>query len=46
MGSLQAVHLKKRKRFGIKICKLCDHSSYTYDMNVYFGKDGQMAAQN
>jgi len=30
---------KKRKRFGIKIYKLCDESGYTYDMRVYLGKD-------
>jgi len=26
---------KKRKRFGIKIYKLCDSKEYTYSMNVY-----------
>jgi hypothetical protein len=31
--------LKKDKRFGIKICKLCDKTGYTYDMEVYLGKD-------
>jgi len=30
---------KKRKHFGIKMFNLCNHSSYTYDMNVYLGKD-------
>jgi hypothetical protein len=29
---------KKRKRFGIKLYKLCDSFGYTYDMNVYLGK--------
>jgi hypothetical protein len=33
----------KRKRFGIKMFKLCDCKEYTYDMNVYLGKDRQMA---
>ena len=37
---------KKRKRFGIKMYKLCDSSGYTYDMDVYLGKDGQRATQN
>ena len=30
---------KKRKRFGIKMFKLCDSTGYTYDMKVYLGKD-------
>jgi len=30
---------KKRKRVGIKMFKLCDSTGYTYDMNVYVGKD-------
>jgi len=29
----------KRKSFGIKMFKLCDSTGYTYDMNVYLGKD-------
>jgi len=29
---------KKIKHFGIKICKLCDESGYTYDMRVYLGR--------
>ena len=37
---------KKRKRFGIKMFKLCDSTGYTYDMNVYLGKDRQRAAQH
>jgi len=37
---------KKRKSFGIKMFKLCDCTGYTYDMNVYLGKDRQRAAQN
>jgi len=37
---------KKRKCFGIKMFKLCDSTGYTYDMNVYLGKDGQRAAQH
>jgi hypothetical protein len=34
---------KKRKRFGIRIYKLCDSVSYTYDMSVYLGKQWQHA---
>ena len=34
---------KKGKRFGIKMLKLCDSTRYTYDMNVYLGKDRQRA---
>ena len=34
---------KKRKRFGIKIYKLCDSVGYTYDMSVYLGKHRQHA---
>jgi hypothetical protein len=34
---------KKHKRFGIKIYKLCDMTGYTYDMEVYLGKDRQRA---
>jgi hypothetical protein len=31
---------KKHKRFGIKICRLCDPpKGYTYDMRMYLGKD-------
>ena len=30
---------KKCKRFGIKLYKLCDSNGYTYDMDVYLGKD-------
>jgi len=37
---------KKRKRFGIKLYKLCDSNSYTYDMDVYLGKDRQRATQH
>jgi len=37
---------KKRKRFGIKIFKLCDSTGYTYGMKVYLGKDRQRAAQH
>ena len=29
---------KKRKRFGIKMFKLCDSTEYTYNMNVYLGR--------
>jgi len=38
--------LKKRKSFSIKMFKLCDSTGYTYDMNVYLGKDRQRAAQH
>jgi hypothetical protein len=34
---------KKYKQFGIKIFKLCDATGYTYDMEVYLGKDRQRA---
>ena len=34
---------KKHKRFGIKIYKLCYSLGYTYDMNVYLGKQWQHA---
>ena len=37
---------KKRKRFGIKMFKLCDSNGYTYDMSVYLGKDRQRATQH
>ena len=37
---------KKRKRFGIKIYKLCDESGYTYDMRVYLGKDSHSATDD
>jgi hypothetical protein len=30
---------KKHKCFGIKIYKLCDMSGYTYDMDMYLGKN-------
>ena len=38
--------LKKRKCFGIKMYKLCDSTGYTYDMDVYLGKDRQRTAQH
>jgi len=38
--------LKKCKRFSIKMFKLRDSTGYTYDMNVYLGKDRQRAAQH
>ena len=37
---------KKRQLFGIKMLKLYDSTGYTYDMNVYLGKDRQRAAQH
>jgi hypothetical protein len=30
---------KKHKRFGIKLYQVCDMSGYTYDMDVYLGKN-------
>ena len=38
--------LKKRKRFGIKMFKLCDSTGYTNDINIYLGKDRQRVAQH
>jgi len=37
---------KKRKRFGIKIYKLCDKSGYMYDMRVYLGRDSHSATDD
>ena len=37
---------KKRKRFGIKIYKLCDESVYTYGMGVYLGRDSHSATDD
>jgi len=37
---------KKRKRFGIKICKLCDESGCTYDIRVYLGRDSHSATDD
>ena len=37
--------MKKCKHFGIKMCKLCVSIGYTYDMDVYLGKDRQWMAQ-
>jgi hypothetical protein len=34
---------KKHIRFGIRIYKLCDFVSYTYDTSVYLGKQRQHA---
>ena len=45
-GDFQIIHTKKRKRFGIKIFKLCDSTGYTYDMKVYLGKERQRTAQH
>jgi hypothetical protein len=40
----------KRKRFGVKMFKICDSTGYIYiyiyDMNVDFGKDRQRAEQH
>jgi hypothetical protein len=37
---------KKRKSFGIKLYKLCDSNGYTYDMDVYLGKDKEKATKH
>jgi len=37
---------KKRKRFGIKIYKLCDEAGYTCAMRVYLGEDSQSATDD
>jgi len=37
---------KKRKRFGIKIFKLCDLTGYKYDTKIYLANDRQHTAQN
>ena len=37
---------KKCKRFSINMLKLCDSTGYTYNMNVYLGKDRQRVAQH
>ena len=37
---------KKRKRFGIKIYKLCDESGHTYDMRMYLGRDSHSATDD
>jgi len=37
---------KNRKRFGIKMFKLRNSTRYTYDMNVYLGKERQREAQH
>jgi len=37
---------KKRKRFGIKIYKLCDESGYMYDIKLYLGKDSRSATDD
>jgi len=36
---------KKRKRFSIRICKLCNSTGCVYDMKVYLQKDRQRMAQ-
>ncbi|XP_023715315.1 piggyBac transposable element-derived protein 4-like [Cryptotermes secundus] len=36
---------KKRKRFGIKIYKLCNFFGYTYEMTVYLGKQRKLATE-
>ena len=37
---------KKRKRFGIKIYKLCDESGYMHDMRVYLGRESHSATDD
>jgi len=34
---------KKHKHFGVKLYKLCGFKGYTYNMNMYLGKDGKRA---
>jgi hypothetical protein len=34
---------KRHKHFGIKLCKLCDKTGYTSDMNEYLGKQLELA---
>jgi len=46
MSIVQTVHPEKHKCFGIKMLKLCDSTGYTYDMNVYLGKDRRRVAQH
>jgi hypothetical protein len=41
-----SLYLKKRKRFGIKMFKLCDSTGYTYDMKLYLRKDRQRTAEH
>jgi hypothetical protein len=44
-GKVAFIHYipKKHKCFRIKIYKLCDRTGYTYDMEVYLGKDRKRA---
>jgi len=37
---------RKRKRFGIKIYKLCNESGNTYDIRVYLGRDSHSATDD
>ena len=37
---------KKRKRFDIKIYKLCGESRYMYDMEVYLGRNSHSATDD
>jgi hypothetical protein len=37
---------RKHRHYGIKLYKLCDSTGYTYDMNVYLGKDEQPTSQH
>jgi len=37
--------VKKYKRFGMKIHKLCNSTGYTYNIKVYLRKDRQCPAQ-
>jgi len=37
---------KKRKDFGIKICKLCYESRYAYDMRLHLDRDSRFATDD
>jgi hypothetical protein len=37
------MYQRNTKQFGIKLYKLCDFKGYTYNMNMYLGKDGKHA---
>jgi hypothetical protein len=38
--------ITKKKKFGIKMYKLCDSTGYTYDIDVYLGKDRRQMTQH
>jgi hypothetical protein len=45
-GGFGQSNLNKRKRFGIKLYKLCDSKGYTHDVVVYLVKQHENAAEN